>query len=543
MATVSRLWLWGERHQWLLALVLTALVRVPSFTNKPLGPDEPVYATQGLDWSLGGMPLVSSWDNKSPTYLALWWFSCVIAPRAPFVVAHVLVWLAVAGLCYMTGRVCALLADPRSSLPTCLIAVALLNANLSFEHIEPRPSVRDLLTCYSEPFEMLLVVVSLWLLLRRPGRVLSWGVAGAALSVAFQLRQTALLFVSLPIVIEWLGSRRRPQLGYIGAMALGFFAALLPLVAGYGLAGHLHELWFWTMAAPSMMSGSAHISLGTGLRALKMIAAYGSWQCLGLVLAVPFLLLRVRDMPNPKDGAALARTRPPILVWAALGMAATGANGLFFAHYFTQAVPAFAAMAGYGYLLICGQTPASLTNESSSPGRANAVPWLGSAILVGTLIMMLSSLATTQNIRSRESLAENTSDRAAGSYIRSRAQSGDRLYVFGSEPSLYVWSGLKPAAPEIDGLVMTRAAAAGRTAPDRIRPDPKTVGHAIFSDPGLLQDVIGAALEASPPRFVALAPFWGDDVHARFPYIERLTQEHYRRAQTFESIVVLERTD
>ncbi|MBI4386786.1 MAG: hypothetical protein HY551_05340, partial [Elusimicrobia bacterium] len=138
-----------------------------------------------------------------------------------------------------------------------------------------------------------------------------------------------------------------------------------------------------------------------------------------------------------------ARRAEEILATLWLGSALIGcATGLFlFPHYFLQAYPPLAFLAGAG-----------IQRLGESRSGARYASWLAA----GLCLYPVAAHARAYFVESPERTARRLlypnplfEAKALADFIRSRSNETDRMYVFGSEPQLYWYAGLRAATEHI----------------------------------------------------------------------------------------------
>ena len=526
LAVTSRIWDWSERHPWLLIAMLTLMVRIPTFQNKVLGPDENIWATQALDWSLGGVPCVTTWDSKPPTFIAIYRLAYAIWPAKPLLAAHVLLAAAVIGLC---GVVCAVgreLAGSRAGLASGLTGVLLLHAQL---HCDNRFS--DLMACETEPFQMLLVSLGLWAAIRWPQSRAAWLVSGVAICLSAQMRQSSGLFLIMPLVVAVALYRRVPGLWHLAAFAVGVAAAAAPLLIYYARLGALGDLYFCLVEFPSQVNNRSDLTK-LPFRSALMLSRYLSASGIAVALACGMLLTPAGNEVGLRK-TPVRRLSLVLVLWAALGFISISLTSQFFSHYFIQVAPPLCLLAGVGYIIIF---PTSRSDDAGPtigpPGQASRVAD-GALLAFVAVTLIASSLFVVDTWRSGALTDGIKAERDLGHYIASRADTGDRLLVWAAWNwgKLNMWSGLRPAVPDFPGVIM--ATAASRTpgsASAQLGPKPDLTGG-LYRNAAALQDYIGNELVATPPRFVVKhsGNLWLDD---QYPFIERFVRERYRLIHT-----------
>ena len=532
----NRFWSWAQRRPWAAIALLVFVPRLATLINAPLGHDESLYVVQGLDWTQGGLPCVTTWVNKPPTFIAMAWLAYRLLPSAPFTAVHLLTCAAALGVCLGIYEVGKQLAGKRAGLAAALFAILLLNANLAGQ-------ISDLLSFETELFQTFFVIVSVWAVIRIRPTWRAWLLAGAAISLAAQMRQNSVLFVMVPMLFGVIVAGRLPPAGGLG-LGAGFAAALAPLISFYGALGRLRELFFCLVVIPANLNVNL-FSWPALTGGLSQFGTYFSTQALVLLVAVAGLFSRDRALGQ---GVSSRRLSVMLVVWGVIGCVSISMTGKFFAHYFIQLIPPLALLAGLGYELLFGERvaeprPGPMASEATSATRGRIA---NAALLTVVCVLLASAMMYQVNqwVQSRQN-PRHSSIWAAGQFLAQVSAPGDRLFVFGRRPELYILAKLRPATPEIAGTLL--AAAAHNTpggATDRLGPQPE-LNSELITDASALQDYLGHQLEAHPPRYVVNAPFHRATVswatHSRYPYLERFLRERYRPIHQEGELEIYER--
>ncbi len=379
----------------------------------PLMSDEGEYAYAARVWSEGGLPYRDVFNQKPPMIIAVYRLCAALSssPVAPRYAAMLAVLL--------TGLALLLLTPKRWTLP------ARLSAPLAYFVLSTTPVGDFGFAANTEVFAAGFTAWAVWAASRATvnSAVLSGLLAGAALMT----KQTALWPVlAAGVLAVWRGGRRWESKA---AAAFVSGAAAIPLIwLGYfWTRGGLGSFWDCVVAgnmryaavadwpaaaeqgrffilelAPSFLKGSwsAWALAAFGLRGLAV-----RWENRGELIAVLWLA-----------GALLA--------------AATGL--LLFPHYFLQAAAPLCLAAAYGVERL---------------GRKRA--WAALAVLA---LAPVAAQADFYFGKSREAVAKDLlfpspllETEWLGGRLRERTASTDLIWVFGSEPALYVYAGRRAA--------------------------------------------------------------------------------------------------
>ena len=436
----------ARRPLWLLCLLLLLLARVPSVVE-PTGNDQNIYMYVADRIRVGEVPYVNAWDQKPPAVFAVyaglravWPYPSVVA-IADLLAAGLTAW----GLVLLGGRT------------TTAACGALAAATfLLFGH----PSLTRLSGVYVRgqceifiAFASTAAILLAWRAGRSPGRLLC---SGVCLGLAFWFKYNALAYV-LPVAVAAMAGRGSSSTPKPGLWELGWIAA------GFAAVGGVTLTYF---AAQGALEALRLATLDYNLRYSGETYTSGLLGALAHILATPFSRARV-DMLwfLGAVGAVLLtvlgfrRERPVVLLcvtWllaVVVSIAVNGARDL--PQYFVQAGPplAFAWAAGtrlawqigplwrLGIVLVVvgGLWRVGVETPVSTGLRLGGLPELTRNLTFDLQHMTgridretyLTRFAGGQKYDAREiaSLAE---------YVRTRTDPGDRIFVFGFAPGVYV---------------------------------------------------------------------------------------------------------
>ncbi|MFT5051325.1 MAG: hypothetical protein ACI8QZ_002736 [Chlamydiales bacterium] len=218
-------------------------------------------------------------------------------------------------------------------------------------------------------------------------------------------------------------------------VSLGIVLPYALTVALYAAGGHLSDFWHWTVSYAMRYTQEAPISMGLERLAKRSGALFMdaplilSAATLGLVLLVANARLRRHW-----------RFIAPVV----LGSAAAITPGFYFRpHYFVLLLPAAALLAVAGVRVLTG--PRQRVFMGTALALVAGVPLLHSEWLFA-----LSPTEVSRRLYGDNPFPESL---VVGDYLAQHAAPDDRLLVLGSEPQIYVYSGLRGAT----GFVYTYA--------------------------------------------------------------------------------------
>lgn len=380
----------------------------------PLLSDEGEYAYAARVWSEGGLPYRDVFNQKPPMTLAIYRLSASLSPSptAPRRAAALAVLLTALAL---------LLLSPQRWSP-----VARLAGPLAYFVLSTMPVGDFGFAANTEVFAAAFTAWAVWSASRATrGFALASGLlAGAALMT----KQTALWPVlAAAVLAAWRGGKSwDPKAA--GAFAAGAAAAPAFWLAYFWARGGLGFFWDCVVAGNMRYASLADWSAAAEQArffAFDLAPAFlkGSWPAWALA-AFGLKGLEAR-WENRGELAAV--------LWLAGGLLAAATGLLLFPHYFLQAAPPLCLAAAYGV-------------ERLGSGRRR---W---AALAALALLPAAARADFYFGKSREAVAKDLlypspllETEYLGAWLRQRTSPSDPIWVFGSEPALYVYAGRRAA--------------------------------------------------------------------------------------------------
>lgn len=269
-------------------------------------------------------------------------------------------------------------------------------------------------------------------LLLKPRR-LSWEIlaAGLAAGAAIMTKQTALwTALCFGAWLAWrANSKERPRA--LALYDLGLFSLPVSLLALWFLKGGLSDFWEQTVIR-NMDYASVMLASSAASAQLAWFAA----DVLPLLLrgSLPAVLLALYGL-----SATRLSGEEPLGILATLWLGASfvgAATGLyFFPHYFLPLMAPLSLLAALGL------------KRLHEKRRAWGSPWLLAGLCLYQPLAYYKSYSASPEDLARGILHPNPlyESRAAAGYIASRTLPSDTIYVFGSEPQMYVYARRKAA--------------------------------------------------------------------------------------------------
>ncbi|MDP3541167.1 MAG: glycosyltransferase family 39 protein [Elusimicrobiota bacterium] len=380
----------------------------------PLLSDEGEYAYAARVWSEGGLPYRDVFNQKPPMTFVVYRLSAALSssPAAPRRAAALAVLL--------TGLALLLLTPKRWS------PAARLAAPLAYFVLSTAPVGDFGFAANTEVFAAAFTAWAVWAASRAAPR---WAlVSGLLAGAALMTKQTALWpALAACVLAVWRGSGRwEPRSA--GAFLAGVAAVPAFWLSYFWARGGLGFFWDCVVAGnmryASLADWSAAVEQARffvfDLAPAFLMSSWPAW-------ALAALGLKGLEARWENRGELTA------VLWLAGGLLAAATGLLLFPHYFLQAAPPLCLAAAYGVeRLGSGKRRwAALAALALLPAAARADFYFGkSREAVAKDLLYPSPLLETEYL---------------GAWLRERTSPSDSIWVFGSEPALYVYAGRRAA--------------------------------------------------------------------------------------------------
>jgi hypothetical protein len=488
-----------------LIAVTIVLAHLPSFVHRLLDGDEAIYASIAALMNTGA-PLYGTGgvDNKPPGIFWIYAATFRAAGTYQMTAVHAVglaVILATCVLLFVIGRD---LGAVRAGLLSALFYGVLTAAG------NPR-----LLAANTELFMMLPLVASVLLMLRR-----RWLWSGLLLVGAGAFRQVAAVNVLLAVAgILWLepaGNRRRSAALFAGGIAAGLAAGALALL----LTGSLAGFWRWTVSSLYGYASTNWIPSFVWLRAKDSILPFLVDMAVLWIAAIAWIVRMWQEARHPHPGL-----RPDlpgerggvgdrlVVVWLAVAMIGSVAAGHLSWHYFIQAMGPLAVAAALAF-------------ERLTLRR--------SVVAVAALGILLPALGWWAYDLSADPLTYDfgppvPQHQSVATYISDHTTPGQRVFVWGDWPALYIESD-RVMASRFPGFLRGFARGSG-IAPDNWDTTPD-VWPALESD-----------LSTHPPALIVdtASAGWSDFSMyplRNYPVLADLVASRYHQVATVDGVVI-----
>jgi len=401
-------------------VVLTVVTRLPLLVHPGPIDDEVMYSVVADVMVDGGRLYIDAVDRKPP--LLFWTYSALFTLAGPhnWLALHfvALLWT----LLTMLGLYA--LARDMFDVETGVAAAALYSV------FQPWATPKNL--AFNGELMMNLPLVWAWVLAFGRARLrwrLELTAAGALLATAFLLKQPAAI-AAVPVGLYVLLPQYRAARGYTwaqsvvhaGWLTVGFVGALGVTAAALYVHGNLSQAVFWTRAAND-------VPFVFWERGVLHTMAFGA-ACLPLVVGAA-----LARAGQAFDGRAAERTAVWLLVVASVMGVAAG--GRFHPHYYIQLV-----------------APLSI---AAAPALVGRVRRFGSGWQLEPAVMRrwVAVMAVGFWLAAWWVLALEPRDTEAGRYLRTHAAPGDRIFVWGQSPRIYLDAQRLPASRFITSFALT----------------------------------------------------------------------------------------
>ena len=335
-------------------------------------------------------------DNKPP--VIFWIYSAVFRATGLYDLAavHLLKIAVVLATAAVVGVIAKRLAGPAAGWVAALLYVVFTAAGY------PQMAAAN-----TEVFMMLPLAGSFLLML--DGR---WFAAGGLIALAALTKQVALTqLLLLPLAAVLWEDRWRPLAGGL----LGFAAGLATALVLLSLTGSLSGFWHWTVVALVTSYGPSAWSPDR----VPQAVAGGFLPWLGLTpLLTLAAILRLARPRHLERGDRLAAG------WLAAALVGALAGGHFFGHYFLALVGPLAILAA----------PTIVSWRPPVPRPA---------LVVGAMAALLSVPAFVTAVQDYG--APGLRPDPVSLYVAAHTRPGDRIFVWGNAPAVYVFSGRVPS--------------------------------------------------------------------------------------------------
>jgi 4-amino-4-deoxy-L-arabinose transferase-like glycosyltransferase len=478
----------------ILASMAVFIVHLPAFAHRLLDGDEAVYGSIAALMNQGGTLYGDGGvDNKPPGIFWTYAATFDLFGTYQMTAVHVVALAVMAATCVLLFVIGRSISSPRAGL------LAATFYGLVTAMGNPR-----LLAANTELFMTLPLTAAFLLMLRR-----QWLWSGLLMVVAGAFKQVAaaevlLLPVGL-LVLHARGERTGAAIRFGAGILIGLAAGAAALL----LTGSLFGFWRWTVET---LAGYAAGNLSPAVLLVRSQSSLIPFVATAIVLwvAAGSIVARWRSL-WPAERLAVA--------WLAVSLVGSLAGGHWSWHYFIQVMAPLALLAGL-----------AVDHALDTPVRR----WIAAAVLIGVLLPAAGwtnfnfradplTYDWTPPIAQHEQVAE---------YIRTHTSSGDRVFVWGDWPALYVESD-RLMSGRFPGFL--RGFARGSALPPNNWDTAPDVWPALQSD-----------LERHPPQLIVdtSTDDWSDFAlypMSNYPVLANLVASGYHPVATIDGVVIYAR--
>ena len=484
------------QSRWVNVIIITLVVilRLPTVLPSLYNSDEGYYGIIANDTLDGGTLYRTAVDTKPPGIYYIYIAVFKVAGKNNLLAVHVLAILVVAATALALRRIGARVGDDWAGAWSGIGYAVFVHAY--------RPG--DTLPANTEIFASLFLALSVLAFLQGE-RKAGWGwmfLSGTLVGVATLIRQPSAVTLGAMLaylVYLWLIPRYQ-SLGRVLAAGSGVVTGFIAVIAGlawyYQWQGNLHDayLWAWAFAVRYVESETTFPYVLKRLVTvhLAVMLAWGLLWYFGIRQVIETLRSFRRRRAVPTEQVLL-------ILWLVLSYLAIFIGWRFPGHYHLAVLPPLSILAGNAFSRFVAEQ-----RRSPQPRwrwirtgiiSAAALPAIGFLVMAFTVrTQTLDFLPTVQQI------VKETS-------------ANDRIFVWGSTPQLYSFSGRRMATRFVS---CTHLVGAYASRPREVRDRAESV------IPGSW-DMLQADWEAHPPALIidmsTVDPFWAAHPMTRYPVL------------------------
>jgi len=403
-----------------LSLVAAAVMRLPVL-GLPLERDEGAYAYVARIWLQGGLPYRDVFDHKPPLIYLLYMPALLVGDPGPVAIRlwNSILFVLQLPLLYAIGRK---LWDQTGAL-LAVVMYAIIGSTFSLQA----------LVLNTEQALVLPALIGLFALVHAvESERLRWAfLYGLALGLVSLIKPTAVPFL-VPLVLLGRAPGLPGRIRRLLVAGSGLLLPFIPVVALWGWAGALDELGFALITYNRLYAAQTlgRWSIGEILQIFALIS--------------PLLICAIGGGALGGFREIRRRQRLVVALWT-LGFLAAALAGLrAYVHYYYPAL--------HGLVLLAVGVVTTLHQPVGEPAPARSRLAQAAAVALLLLVLLLPSVSNSmrQFRKSPTDLAQAlygpegrdyfAATEQVAAYIRAHTQPGDRIYVWGSEPAIYLLS-------------------------------------------------------------------------------------------------------
>jgi len=477
-----------------IIIAIVVILRSPTLLPSMYNGDEGYYGTIANDTLHGGTVYRTAVDTKPPGIYYIYIAVFQLAGRNNLLAVHILGILVVATTALVVRRIGARVADDWAGAWSGIGYAVFVHAY--------RPG--DTLAANTEIFASLPLALSVLAFLQR-GKKVGWGwmfLSGALVGVATLIRQPSAVILGAMaayLLYGWLIPRTQ-SLGRVLAAGSGVASGFIAVIAGlawyYQRLGNLHDAYLWTWAFavryvesettfPYVLKRLVTVHLAVIL-AWGLLWYFGIWQ----------VLERLRSFWQKR---AVSPEAVLLISWLALSYLAIFVGWRFPGHYHLPVLPPLSILAGQAFSRFVAE-------QRCSPQRRWR--WIRTGIIGAAALPAIGFLIVAFVVRKQtldflpivQRIVEETNP-------------NDRIFVWGTSPQLYSFSGRRMATRFVSCTHLVGAYAS--------RPrDVRDRGQSVIPE---TWQMFQADWEAHPPALIidmsTVDPFWSAHPMTRYPVL------------------------
>ena len=476
-------------------IVLVVILRAPTLLPSMYTVDEAYYATIANEMLDGGAVYHAAVDTKPPGMYYIYAGVFKIAGRNNLRAVHLLAICVIVASAFVLRRIGARVADEWAGAWSGIGYALFVHAYW--------PS--DTLGANSEIFASLPLALSVLVFIhgqKKPAVGLMF-LGGALIAVATLIRQPSAVTLAAMLVClayGWLISRSHSFVRVVAAaigVMIGFIAVIAALAWCYKLQGNLYDayLWSWAFAIRYVESETTvpYVIKRILTVHLAVILLSGVLWYFGLRQVVETLRSLWRRNTVPTEAVL-------VVSWFGFSYLAIFIGWRFPGHYHLAVLPPLSILAGQAF--------ARFVAEQRQRSPQTHWRWLRASIIVIATLPVISFLIVAFAVRTREFHFLPVVHQ-----IVTETGPNDRIFVWGTAPQLYSFSGRRMATRFVS---CTHLVGAYASRPRAVRDKAESVipeSWAMFQ----------ADWEAHPPALIidmsTVDPFWSSHPMTRYPVL------------------------
>jgi len=484
------------QSHWVNVIIITLVVilRLPTVLPSLYNSDEGYYGIIANDTLDGGTLYRTAVDTKPPGIYYIYVAVFKVAGKNNLLAVHVLAILVVAATALVLRRIGARVGDDWAGAWSGIGYAVFVHAY--------RPG--DTLPANTEIFASLFLALSVLAFLQGE-RKAGWGwmfLSGTQVGVATLIRQPSAVTLGAMLaylVYLWLIPRYQ-SLGRVLAAGSGVVTGFIAVIAGlawyYRWQGNLHDayLWAWAFAVRYVESETTFPYVLKRLVTvhLAVMLAWGLLWYFGIRQVIETLRSFRRRRAVPTEQVLL-------ILWLVLSYLAIFIGWRFPGHYHLAVLPPLSILAGSAFSRFVAEQ-----RRSPQPRwRWIRTGIIGAAALPAIGFLIMAFTVRTQTLDFLPTVQQIVKETSAN----------DRIFVWGSTPQLYSFSGRRMATRFVS---CTHLVGAYASRPREVRDRAESV------IPGSW-DMLQADWEAHPPALIidmsTVDPFWAAHPMTRYPVL------------------------